>query len=164
MVSLDLSKIVGEVTNRLGLPDVSSKLPPTVAHVTVLKSNDLKLVQNGGKALKGLALLLTIVVPLLYALAIFLRRGRRRKALMKVGFAIILAGVIVLAGRSLIESQAVDSLIKNDANLPAGRRIMSIATSMLSEIAGAFVIVGIPLVLAAWFAGPAKLATSATQR
>ena len=29
---------------------------------------------------------------------------------------------------------------------------------MLSEIAGAFIIVGIPLIAAAWFAGPAKLA------
>lgn len=44
----------------------------------VLKSDDLKLVQNGGKALKGLALLLTILVPVLYALAIVLARGRRR--------------------------------------------------------------------------------------
>jgi hypothetical protein len=35
---------------------------------------------------------------------------------------------------------------------------VSIATSMLSEIAGAFVFVGIPLIAAAWFAGPARLA------
>jgi hypothetical protein len=32
---------------------------------------------------------------------------------------------------------------------------------MLSEIAGAFVIVGIPLIAAAWFAGPARLAVRA---
>ena len=37
----------------------------------------------------------------------------------------------------------------------------TIATSMLSEIAGAFIIVGIPLVAAAWFAGPARLAVRA---
>jgi hypothetical protein len=35
---------------------------------------------------------------------------------------------------------------------------MSIATSRLSEIAGAFVLVGIPLIAAAWFAGPARWA------
>jgi len=158
VVSLDLSLIVADITNRLGLPDLSSKLPPNIAHLTVLKSNDLKLVQDGGKAIKGLALLLTILVPLLYALAIVLATGRRRKALMTVGFAIILAGLLVLAGRSIIESQTVSALVKNDANRPAVNEIMSIATSMLSEIAGAFVIVGIPLILAAWFAGPARLA------
>ena len=34
---------------------------------------------------------------------------------------------------------------------------------MLREIAGAFVIVGIPLILAAWFAGPARLAVRGRQ-
>ena len=157
-VSLDLSLIVADITNRLGLPDVSSKLPPNVAHLQVLKSNNLKLVQNGGKAIKGLALLLTILVPLLYALAIVLATGRRRKALMTVGIAMIFAGALVLAGRSILESQTVSALVKNEANRPAANEIMSIATSMLSEIAGAFVIIGIPLILAAWFAGPARLA------
>lgn len=160
-VTLDLSPIITDITDRLGLPDVSSKLPPSAAHLTILKSNDLKLVQDGGKALKGLALLLTILVPLLYMLAIVLARGRRRKTLMTVGIAIIFAGVLVLAGRAILESQVVSSLVKSDANRPAAEEIMSIATSMLSEIAGAFVIVGIPLILAAWFAGPARLAVRA---
>lgn len=159
VVSLNLSLIITEITDRLGLPDVSSKLPPDVAQLQVLKSDDLKLVQDGGKALKGLALLLTILVPLLYALAILLAGGRRRKALMTVGIAIIAAGIIVLAGRAILVSETVSALVKNEANHAAGTEIVNIATSMLTEIAGAFVIVGIPLVLAAWFAGPARLAT-----
>jgi hypothetical protein len=36
--------------------------------------------------------------------------------------------------------------------------VLSIATSRLSEIAGAFVFIGVPLIAAAWFAGPAHLA------
>ncbi len=160
-VTLDLSAILTSITDKLGLPNIASKLPAAVGHLTVLKSNDLKLVQDGASALRKLALLLTIIVPLLYALAIVLARGRRRRTLMTVGFAIIVAGVVVLAGRELIRTQAADSLVKNDANLPAAQAVLSIATSMLSEIAGAFVIVGIPLVAAAWFAGPSKWGTSA---
>jgi hypothetical protein len=38
---------------------------------------------------------------------------------------------------------------------------MSIATGMLAEIAGAFVIVGVPLIAAGWFAGPARIAVRA---
>ena len=117
--------------------------------------------QDGGKALKGLALVLTIIVPLLYALAIFLARGRRRRTLMSVGFAIVFAGVLVFAGRAIIQSQVTDSLVKVEANRPAAEAVISIATEMLSEIAGAFVIVGIPLIAAAWFAGPARLAVNA---
>ena len=162
-VTLDLSLILAEVSNRLGLPDVSAKLPPSAAQVTILESDNLKLVQDGGNALRKLALLLTIVVPLLYALAIFLARGRRRRTLMQVGIAIVLAGVVVLAGRAILISETVSSLVKNDANEPAATEIVSIATSMLREIAGAFVIVGIPLILAAWFAGPARLAVRGRQ-
>jgi len=118
-------------------------------------------VQDGGKALKGLALLLTIIVPLLYALAILLARGRRRRTLMTVGIAIVFAGVFVFAARAIIESQVTDSLVKVEANKPAVEAVMSIATGMLAEIAGAFVIVGIPLIAAAWFAGPAGVAVRA---
>jgi hypothetical protein len=157
-VSLNLASITAEISKRLGLPDVSAKLPPNVAKLKILKSNQLKFVQDAGKALKGLALLLTIIVPLLYALAIFLARGRRRRTLMSVGAAIIFAGVLVLAGRAILESGVTNSLVKVEANRPAVEAVMSIATGMLSEIAGAFVIVGIPLVAAGWFAGPARLA------
>ncbi len=160
-VSLDLASITAEIANRLGLPDVSSKLPPSVANLKILKSDQLKFVQDAGKALKGLALLLTIIVPLLYALAILLARGRRRRTLMSVGAAIIFAGVLVLAGRAIIESQVTNSLVKVEANRPAVGAVMSIATGMLSEIAGAFVFVGIPLIAAGWFAGPARLAVKA---
>lgn len=74
-VSLNLAPIVADITTRLGLPDLSSKLPPSVANLKILKSNQIKLVQDIGNALKGLALLLTIIAPLLYALAIGLARG-----------------------------------------------------------------------------------------
>ena len=77
----------------------------------------------------------------------------------RVGIAIIAAGVLVLAGRAILVSETVSALVKNEANHAAGTEVVNIATSMLTEIAGAFVIVGIPLVLAAWFAGPARLAT-----
>jgi hypothetical protein len=160
-VSLNLAAIVAEITTRLGLPDLSAKLPPSVANLKILKSNQIKLVQDIGKALKGLALLLTIIVPLLYALAIWLARGYRRRALMNVGIAIVFAGVLVFLARTAIVSQVTDSLVKTDSVRPAAMAVISIATSMLSEIAGAFVIVGVPLIAAAWFAGPARIAVRA---
>ena len=66
---------------------MASKLPANVAHLTVLKSNQIKAVQDIGKILKGLALLFTILIPVLYAIAIFLAKGYRRRTLMNVGFA-----------------------------------------------------------------------------
>jgi hypothetical protein len=157
-VTLDLKSIVANMANQLGLPDVSSKLPPSAANLVILKSKQIKFIQDVGGALKGLALLLTIIVPLLYALAVFLARGRRRRALMTVGIAIVSAGLVVFAARRIVESGVTNSLVKVEANKPAVSSVVSIATSMLAEIAGAFVFVGIPLIAAAWFAGPARLA------
>jgi hypothetical protein len=157
-VTLDLAPVVAELTKRLGLPNVSSKLPPSVAHLKILKSNQLSFVQDVGKALKGLALLLTILVPLLYALTIFLARGYRRRMLMSVGIAAVFVGVVVLVARTVVISRVTDSLVKTESVRPAAHSALSIATLRLSEIAGAFIFIGVPLIAAAWFAGPSAVA------
>src|SRR6202007_673054 len=111
------------------------------------------------KAIKGLALWLTILVPLLYALAIGLApAGRRRRTLMNIGAAAGLGGLLVILGRSLLQSQ-IASALTNDASLrPTISATILIATSMLGEIAGACILVGLVLFFAGWFAGPARLA------
>jgi len=163
VVTLDLASILDNITKRLGLPEVSSKLPASVAHLTVLKSKQIKAVQDIGKILKGLALVFTILVPVLYAIAIFLAKGYRRRTLLNVGIAAVTAGVAVFLLRMLVVNQVTDSLVKTEAVRPAAHAALSIATSMLSEIAGAFVIIGVPLIAAAWFAGPSRYATRARE-
>ncbi len=157
-VTLDLAQVVNTVAARLGLPSgLGSKLPASIAHLTVFKSNQLKFVQDAGNGVRSLALWLTILVPLLYGLAIVLARGHRRRSLMTVGFAIVFAGLVGIAGRAILESQVTDSLV-NDASLrPAARAVVVIGTGLLGEIAGAFLLVGAVVVLAAWFAGPARV-------
>jgi len=161
VVSLDLASIVDQTAANLGLPALGSKLPPSAAHLTIFKSDQLKLVQNGGKAVKGLALWLTIIVPLLYLLAILLAVHHRRRTLMTVGFAIVLAGVLGVAGRSILESRVTDSLVTDASLRPAVSEVLHIATGLLGTIAGAFILIGLVLALAAWFAGPARIATAA---
>ncbi len=158
-VTLNLGVILDNVASRLGLPsNLSSKLPPNIANLTVFKSDQLKFVQDAGNAIQGLALWLTILCPLLYALAIFLARGHRRRTLMTVGFAGVLAGVLVLLGRSILESQ-LTSALTNDASLrPTIAAVILIGTGILAEVAGACILIGIVLVAAGWFAGPARAA------
>jgi uncharacterized membrane protein len=164
VVTLNLGVILDNVAARLGLPsDLSSKLPPSIASLTIFKSGQLKTVQDAGKAIKGLALWLTILCPLLYALAILLAAGHRRRTLMTVGFAAIFAGVVVFFGRNILQSQITNSLT-NDATLrPAIRATIAIGTQLLTEVAGAVVFVGVVLVLCAWFAGPARIARAARE-
>ena len=163
-VTLNLAAILNNIASRLGLPsDLASKLPPNVANLTVFKSDQLKTVQNAGNLVKGLALWLTILCPLLYALAVFLATGHRRRTLMTVGFAAIFAGVVVFFGRNILETQITNSLT-NDASLRVTiRATIAIATGLLVEVAGAVVFVGVILVIAAWFGGPARIARAARE-
>ena len=157
VVSLNLSSIVDDIAAQLGLPsNLGAKLPKNVANLTVFKSDQLKLVQKVGNAIKGLALWLTIFVPLLFALAIFLARGRRRRMLMIVGLAGVLAGVLVLFAQSLLESQ-VPSSLTHDASLQTTiKDVVTIATQLLNQVAGAVIFIGAILAFLAWFAGPAR--------
>lgn len=162
VVTLDLGSVLQNAATRLGLPSgITSKLPPNIATLTVLRSNQLKYIQNIGNAIQGLALWLTILCPILYGLAIVLTpSGRRHRSLMTVGAALVLAGILVILGRSLLESQ-VPGALTNDASLQVTiRDVMVISTGILGQICGAVILVGVVLVLAGWFGGPSSPARS----
>jgi hypothetical protein len=161
-VSLNLGAILDTVADRLGVSSsLSSQLPPNVANLTIFKADQLKYVQNGGNAIKSLALWLNILVPVLYALAVFLARGFRRRTLMNVGISGVLAGAVVLLGRSILENQITGSLT-NDASLQTTiRAVYAITSSILADVAGACILGGAVLIIAGWFAGPARPAYAA---
>ena len=77
---------------------------------------------------------------------------------VREAFVAVLVGILVFLGRSILISQVTDSLVKTESVRPAAHAVLTIATEMLSEIAGAFIFIGAPLIAAAWFAGPARLA------
>jgi hypothetical protein len=161
-VTLDLRSALNSLASQLGLPsNVADRLPPAAGELVILKSDQIKLVQKGGKALRSLALALTIIVPLLFVLAIALAAGRRRSVLMDIGFLFIFAGLLVLLARVILIHGVTNSLVRVEANKPAAHDVVSIATTELKEVADAGIIIGIPFVLAAWLAGPMKWAVAA---
>jgi hypothetical protein len=161
-VTLNLDTILDDVAAQLGIKaDLGSKLPPSVAKLVILKSNQLKLVQDIGKALKGLALVLEILVPLLYIVALLIATGRRRRTLMSIGISGLVAGLVVILFRTIIVSAVANSLVKDDDIRPAARAVISIATTLLTSIAGAVILIAVVTAVCAWFAGPSRFATPA---
>ena len=119
--------------------------------------------QDATAALRGLAVVLPVVGVLLLALAVGIARGRRRETLRAAGWCLVLAGVLVLVARSVAGQRVVDSLARTDAVVPAAQATWSIATSMLHDIAWATIVVGVPLIVAAWIAGPLRSAYALRQ-
>ena len=157
-VTLDLGRILDNVAARLGLPaNLSAKLPANVANLTVFRSDQLKLVQKAGKAIQHLALWLTVLVPLLYALALAVApAGRRRRTLMRIGAAGAVGGLLVIFGRSLLQSQVANSITTDASLRPTVSATIGIATAILGQVAAAIVLVGAVLIVAGWVAGPAS--------
>ncbi len=159
-VVIDLRPLLGEVAGRVGAPSsLVEKIPPNVAELKVIHSNNLKTAQNAVNALRGLAVVLPLLVYLMYALAVYLARGRRRQTLMQVGAAFIVGALVVFVVRSLAGHAVVNSLASTDSVKPAAEAAWSIGTSVLVEIAWATVYIGIALILAGLLAGPTHVAT-----
>ncbi len=161
-VSLNLREIVAKLSHapRAALGH-RRQAAASVANLKVVTSSQLGLARNLAKALHALALVLTILMFALYVLAMYLARGHRRRTLMWVGWSLVFAGLIVLLGRKIGQGQLV-SAITTDASIePAANDAYSVATSLLVQVASASIIIGIPVILSAWFAGPARWAVAA---
>jgi hypothetical protein len=95
---------------------------------------------------------------LLYALAIWLARGRRRQALRTAGWSFVAVGLLLLLVRRIGGNEIVDSLVKVPSNEPAVHQAWMIATSLLFAIAVALIVYGLVFALAAWLGGPTRAA------
>ncbi|HSS59043.1 MAG TPA: hypothetical protein VLK59_13605 [Solirubrobacteraceae bacterium] len=160
-VVLNLREILIQLVNNLGLPrSLSDKIPPDAGRITIMSSSQVGTLQNGVSALKGLALVLPILALGLLAFAVYLAEGRRRRTLLFAGIDLVLAGAIVLVARNVVGSAVVDSLAKTDAAKPAAEAAWTIGTALLRDAAQAVIIVGIPVIIAAWLAGPMRPAVA----
>jgi hypothetical protein len=134
-------------------------LPPASGQLVILRSNELKIAQNIANAVKGLAIVLPALGILLFALAVYLARGRRRRTLRATGWCFVLIGAALLLIRRVAGDAIVNGLVKVPSDTPAAHQVWNIGTSMLRDIAVAMIFYGIVIIASAWVAGPTRLAT-----
>jgi hypothetical protein len=159
-VTLDLGSLVSESGGQLGVAGkLASKIPPDAAQLTILKSDQLSMAQDASSLVRHLPIVLTLLALFLYGLAVYLAGPRRRQALRSVGFGFIVAGVLALLLRRIGEGSVTDALAKTDAVKPAVEAVWDIGTSLLVTVAVSAISFGILVVIAAWIAGPTRIAT-----
>jgi len=162
VVTLDLEGLLEQAGQRFGLAgQLADRLPADAGEIVILRSDQLDTAQDVANVLDGLGAVLVALALILFALAIWLAAGSRRETLRATGFGLAVAGIAVLAVRSIAGGQVVDALATTEAVRPAAQAAWTIGTSLLVEAATAAIAYGVVIVFAAWLAGPTRVATGA---
>jgi len=154
-VRLNLGSLLTNLADQVGIgEDLAEKLPPDAAQIQILKSDQLKTAQNIAVAVKGLALVLSILTFAAFGAAIYLSRGGRWVTVLLSGIGLIAAGFAVVVFRHIAGGIVVDNLVKTENVKPAAEEAWAIGTSLMVSIAITVIIVGALFAAAGWLASP----------
>jgi hypothetical protein len=154
-VSLNLGSLVTNLASQVGIgANLAEKLPPDAGQITVLRSDQLKTAQSVVVAVKGLALILSLLTFLCFGLAIYLSRDGRWVTVLFCGVGLVAAGFAVIVFREIAGGIVVGQLVKEDSIKPAAEAAWSIGTSLMISIATTVIVVGILFGIAGWLASP----------
>lgn len=163
-VTLKLGTLVSNLADEVGIGSkLADKLPPDAGRVTILRSDELKTAQDMVIAIKGLALILSLLTFLTLGLAIYLARDGRWVTVLFCGIGLAAAGFAVIVVRSIAGGIVVDQLVQEASIEPAAEAAWSISTSLMVSIATTVIVVGALFGIAGWLASPAGSAR-ATRR
>jgi len=147
-VALDLKPIVSEVAQTLGLSGSRvAELPEDAGRIVIFESDELANVQEAVEVLEFLAWLLVVLVVALYALAVYLARGRRMAVLRNVGWSVAAVGLIVLIVQAITVRGLVDAIVEDPGNASVADVTATVATGLLRQMAWSAIIYGVLIVL-----------------
>jgi hypothetical protein len=160
-VVLNLRPLLEQLVAATGLGGrVLERLPPDAGQIVVMKGNQLEVARRTVNAIRVLSYFLSFLVLGLFAVAVYIARGRRRRMLMVVGTSVVVVGLIVLVARRLAGNYLVDALTSNADDKPPVDAAWAIGTQLLRNVGVNAVIYGLVTILAAWIAGPSRYAVA----
>jgi hypothetical protein len=148
-------KVRGVAQQKLGFA-----LPASSGQIVIMRAKNLKLAHDVANTVSDLAIILTLLMLLLFASAIWFARGWRRVALRTTGWCFIAVGSVLLLIRHAAGGRIVDSLVASESVKPAGNAAWEIATTLLYDICIAAIFYGVVFVIAAWLAGATRPAVA----
>jgi hypothetical protein len=161
-VTLKLGELVTNLADQVGIgQSIAEKLPEDAGQVTILRSDQLETAQNITAALKGLAIVFSLLTFFFFGLAIYLSpRDERWVTVLYSGIALIAAGFVVIVLRGIAGGILVDQLVTEESIKPAAEHAWDISTSLMTSIAWTVIIFGIFFGIAGWLASPTDSARS----
>ncbi len=132
-VAIDLGPLATSFARQLGLPQEAG---PIEAEVVLVNAGDLADARRPVRTATRVNPSWFFAAALaFYALAILLARSAYARALVSIGACLALAGGILLAARSLVGAEILDSFVTEASYRPAIRRAWFMETSMIRSAA-----------------------------
>jgi hypothetical protein len=154
-VSLNLASLITNLASQVGIgAKLAEKLPPDAGQITILRSDQLKTAQNVVVAVKGLALILSLLTFLCFGLAIYLSKEGRWVTVLFCGIGLVSAGFAVIVFREVAGGIVVGQLVSEESVKPAAEAAWSIGTSLMTSIATTVIVIGVLFGIAGWLASP----------
>jgi Short C-terminal domain len=155
VVTLDVGDIVIEAADRIGVSDsVQGRISEDAGRIELLESDDLDFAQDAFQIMNAVAWMLPVLTLVIFGLAIWASRGRRRLTVRAIGIAVLLSGVLGLVVANLTGRYLVDSLANDSESSDAGHSAWGIVTELLRGSFRLQVAIGLLVLLGAWIAGP----------
>jgi hypothetical protein len=160
VVAIDLRPLVSQISSTLtSRTNGAVTLPPDAGLIVLLKSDQLSAAQKTVKVMRVLALPLLLLSLVVFALALYLSRARRR-TLRACAFGMLAAGLVLVVVRRVLGDYFINSL----TNLPDVRAAAHVtwymATDQLANANVTLCSVALLALIGTWFAGPGRRATS----
>jgi hypothetical protein len=160
-VSLNLGSLITNLASQVGIgANLAEKLPPDAGQITILRSDQLKTAQDVVVAIKGLALVLSLLTFLCFGFAIYLSRESRWVTVLSCGIGLVAAGFAVIVFREIAGGIVVGQLVDEESVKPAAEAAWSIGTSLMTSIATTVIVIGVLFGIAGWLASPTGSARS----
>jgi hypothetical protein len=161
-VVLDVRPLVLQLGARFSfIPNLDARVPPGAAQVTILRSNELKLAQDGTKLLRFIADWIWVLALAAAAAAVWLARGYRRRELRALALGLVVAGFLILVVQTLLGRYLVHHLVTAESVRPAVARAYSILTGLFRGDGWTAIIVGVVALVGIWLSGPGPRAVHA---
>jgi hypothetical protein len=161
-VVLDLQPLVIQLGERVAvIGQVSESFGPDAGRVEIMEAERLETAQDLTQLLKTLGTWLWLLPIALWAIALWIARGRRRSILRMIAIGTILAGLLVLVVRRIAGSSLVEELVPSTAVQPAAQDAWDILTAQLRDGGLTFLGLGVIVLVAVWLVGPSASGVSA---
>ena len=163
-VVLNLQPMIVRLGEQIGLSgNFAERLPEDAGVIRLMDAEQLERAQDATSLFESVARWIWFVPLALFAVAIWLVRGRRRIELRAIAIGFVIVGLVVLVLRSLAGNYVVEELATTTSVEEAAASAWSIMTDLLADGAWTAIAVGLVVLLGVWLAGATRSGSAARQ-